>query len=109
MYFDIRKIIARIEECKYPRTWGSTNNLGNLSNSSFRVASYTSMVDPIFFREKGNNMGYYKPHVLNIEIFASKTIEIMLKGNFVQNHAKLVLKDFMHIQGHVQVNDHNTT
>ena len=38
-----------------------------------------------------------------------KSLKSCLKGNLVQNHAKSVLKAFMHIQEHIQVNDHNIT
>ena len=43
------------------------------------------------------DMGQYKPHVLSMETFASKTFEKKHKGTFCYKLDKFTLKSFMHI------------
>ena len=45
--------------------------------------------------------------VLSSETYMHINIEIMLKGTFVQNHAKLLCKTFMHNQEHIPVNPYS--
>ena len=46
--------------------------------------------EPTLFGEKGKEYGLLHPLVISMETYAHMIFEIMLKGTFVQNHAKLL-------------------